>query len=171
MYSCHLFLISSTCLISLPLLSFIVPIFAWNVLLVSLSFLKRSLGFPILLFFSIYLHCSFRKVFFFFPPIIFISWRLIALQYCSVFSYLSLLFFGTLYSYGYIFPYFLCLSPLFFLSYLLASSDNQFAYLHFFFLGMVLITEPLSIVLQTLCLSDLIPWICHFHCIIITDLI
>ena len=35
--------------------------------------------------------------------------------------------------------------------------------LHFFFLGMVLITiqchEPPSIVLQALCLSDLIPWI------------
>ena len=31
--------------------------------------------------------------------------------------------------------------------------------------------EPLSIVLQALCLSDLIPWICHSHCIIIRDLI
>ena len=31
--------------------------------------------------------------------------------------------------------------------------------------------DPPSIVLQALCLSDPIPWICHFHCIIIRDLI
>ena len=35
---------------SIPFLSFIEPIFAWNVPLVSLIFLKRSLVFPILLF-------------------------------------------------------------------------------------------------------------------------
>ena len=47
-----------------------------------------------------------------------------------------------------------------------SSLDNYFAFLHFFFLGMVLITascvqcyEPPSGVLQALCLSDLIPWI------------
>ena len=40
------------------------------------------------------------------------------------------------------------------------SSDNHLAFLHFFFLGMVLVTtEPPSIVLQALCLSDLILWI------------
>ena len=44
-----------------------------------------------------------------------------------------------------------------------ASLDNHFAILHFFFFGMVLLVppiqyyEPLSIVLQALCLSDLIP--------------
>ena len=48
-HSCHLFLIPSAFVRSLPFLSFIVPIFAWNVLLVSLIFLKRSLLFPILL--------------------------------------------------------------------------------------------------------------------------
>ena len=37
-YSCYLFLISSACVRSIPFLSFIVPIFAWNILLVSLSF-------------------------------------------------------------------------------------------------------------------------------------
>ena len=42
-------------------LSFIEPIFAWNVPLVSLIFLKRSLFFPILLFSSISLHWSLRK--------------------------------------------------------------------------------------------------------------
>ena len=42
-YFCHLFLISSASLRSLPFLPFIVPIFAWNVPLVSLIFLKRAL--------------------------------------------------------------------------------------------------------------------------------
>ena len=41
---------------SIPLLSFTVLIFAWNVPLVSLIFLKRSLVFPILLFSCISLH-------------------------------------------------------------------------------------------------------------------
>ena len=47
-YSCHLFLTSSASVRSIPFLSFIEPIFAWNVPLVSLIFLKRSLVFPIL---------------------------------------------------------------------------------------------------------------------------
>ena len=55
-YSCHLFLISSASVRSIQFQSFIVPIFAWNVPLVSLIFLKRSLIFPILLFSSISLH-------------------------------------------------------------------------------------------------------------------
>ena len=90
-YSCHLFIISSASVRSLPFLSFIGPIFAWNVLLVSLIFLKRSLVFPILLFSFISLHWSLRKAF-----------------------YLSLLFFGTLHSNGYIFSFLLCLSLVFF---------------------------------------------------------
>ena len=45
-YSCHLFLISSASVRSLPFLSFIEPIFACNVPLVSLIFLKRSPVFP-----------------------------------------------------------------------------------------------------------------------------
>ena len=63
-YSCHLFLISSASDRSILFLSFIVPIFAWNVPLVSLIFLKKSLVFPILLFSSISLHCSLKKAFF-----------------------------------------------------------------------------------------------------------
>ena len=62
-YYCHLFLISSSSVRSIPFLSFIVPIFAWNFLLVSLIFLKRSPVFPILLFSSISLHWSLRKSF------------------------------------------------------------------------------------------------------------
>ena len=62
-YSCHLFLISPSSVSSKPFLSFIVPIFAWNVPLVALIFLKRSLLFPILLFCSISLHWLLRKAF------------------------------------------------------------------------------------------------------------
>ena len=83
--SCYLLLISSASVRSIPFLSFIEPIFAWNVPLVSLIFLKRSLVFPILFFSSISLHWSLRKAF------------------------LSLLiFFGTLHSDGYILPFLIC---------------------------------------------------------------
>ena len=78
---------------SIQVLSFIVPIFAWNVPLVSLIFLNRFLVFPFLLFSSISLHWSLRKAF------------------ISLLSYLS---FGTLHSNGYIFPFLLCFSLLFF---------------------------------------------------------
>ena len=61
MYSCYLFLISSDSVRSIPFLSFIVPIFAWNVPLVSLIFLKRSLVFPIVSFSSISLYWSLRN--------------------------------------------------------------------------------------------------------------
>ena len=78
---------------SIPFLSFIVPMFAWNSLLAALIFLKRSLVFPILLFSSISLHDSLKAL-------------------------LSLLtIFGTLHSDGYIFPSLLSLSLLFFLGY------------------------------------------------------
>ena len=86
-YCCHLFLISSASVRPIQYLFFIEPIFAWNVPLVSLIFLKRSLVFPIPLFSSL---CSF-----------FTLGRL---------SYLSLPFFGTLCSDGYILPS--CLSYL-----------------------------------------------------------
>ena len=62
-YSCHLFLISSASLRSVPFQSLTVLIFAWNIPLVSLIFLKRSLVFPILLFSSVSLHWSLRKAF------------------------------------------------------------------------------------------------------------
>ena len=112
-YSCHLFLISSAYVRSIPFLSFIVPIFAWNVPLVSLIFLKRSLVFLILFFPSISLHWSLQKA-----------------------SCLSLLFFETLHSNGYIFPFLLCFWLLCFSQLFV---DNHFAFLHFFFLGIVLL--------------------------------
>ena len=119
-YSCHHFLISSASVRSIPFLSFIVSIFAWNVPLVSLIFLKRSLVFPTLLFSSISLHWSLRKAFS----------CLLAIFWNSSFRWVYLSF-----------------SPLLFTSLLFsaickASSDNHFAYLHFFSLGMVLITAP-----------------------------
>ena len=61
-YSCHLFLISAASL-GPYCLSFIVPIFAWSVPSIALIFLKRSLVFPLLLFYSISLHCSLKKAF------------------------------------------------------------------------------------------------------------
>ena len=81
-YSCHLFLISSVSFRSLPFLSFIMPILAWHIPLISPIFLKRSVVFPILLFSSVSLHCSFKKAFLF----------LLAILWNSAFSwvYLSL---------------------------------------------------------------------------------
>ena len=116
-HSCHL-LVSSASVMSWPFLSFIVPIFAWNVPLVSLIFLKRSLVFSNLLFSSTFLHWSLRRAF----------WSL-------------LLFFGTLHSDGYIFPFVLCLSLLFSSQLIVRPPRTTiFPFLHFFFLGMVLLT-------------------------------
>ena len=53
-YSCHLFLLSSASVRSIPFLSFIEHIFAWNIPLVSLIFLKRSLVFPFCCFLTSY---------------------------------------------------------------------------------------------------------------------
>ena len=63
MYFYHLFLISSASVRSIPFVSFIVSIFAWNVPLVSLIFLTRSLKESLshLLFSSVSLHWSLRK--------------------------------------------------------------------------------------------------------------
>ena len=153
-YSYHLFLISSDSVKSLPFLSFIVHIFAWNVPLVSPIFLKRSLVFPILLFSFISLHCSFKKAFL----------TLLAILWNSAFSWVYLSF-----------------SPLPFASLLFsaicqASSDNQFAFLHYFFFGWFWSPSPVlcykspSIVLQALCLPDL-ESILQLYCVIIMDLI
>ena len=62
MYSFNLFLIYSASVRSVPFLSFIVPMFAWNIPSLSLIFLKTSLVFPILLFASISLHCHLGRL-------------------------------------------------------------------------------------------------------------
>ena len=126
-YSCHLLLISYASVSCIPFLSFIVPIFAWNVPLVSLIFLKWYLVFPILLFSSISLHfCKespLRKAFALRKAFL----SLLAIFWNSAFKLVHLSF-----------------SPLPF-TYLLFKaackipSDNHFAFLYFFVLGMVLI--------------------------------
>ena len=80
-------------------------------------------------------------------------------------SYLSLLFFGTLHSNGYIFPFLLCL--LFLFSQLFVRPPQttillfciSFSWGGSWSLPPVQCHEPPSIVLQVLCLSDLILWI------------
>ena len=90
-YSCHFFLISYASVRSIPFLSFIEPIFAWNFLFVSPIFLKKSLVFP------------------FYCFLLFLCF-----DHWGRLSYLLLLFFGTLHSNGNIFPFLLCFSLLFF---------------------------------------------------------
>ena len=112
-YCFHLFLISPASVRFIPFLSFIVPIFAWNIPLVSLIFLKRSLVFPILLFSSPSLHWSLRKAFL----------SLLAILWNSAFKWVYLSF-----------------SPLLFASLLFSAickafSDNHFAFFAFLFLG------------------------------------
>ena len=111
-YSYHLFLISSASVRSI-FLSFIVLIFAWNVPLVSLIFLKRSLIFPILLFSSISLHWSLRKAFL----------SLLAILWNSAFRWIYLSFL-------------LCLSLLFFSQLFVRPPQTAILpFLHFFPLG------------------------------------
>ena len=117
MYPCHLFLIFSASVRSISFLSFIESIFAWNVPLISLIFLKRSLVFLILFSFSISFHWSLRKAIL----------SLLVILWNSAFKWVYLSF-----------------SPLLFTSLLFtaickASWDNHFAFLHFFFLETVLI--------------------------------
>ena len=132
-------LVSSASVQSIQFLSFTVPIFAWNVPLLSLIFLKRSLLFPILLYSSIPLHWSLRKAF---SSLLAILWN-----YAFKWVYLSF-------------------SPLPFASLLFRAICKvpQITILPFFFLGMVLITAscPTSWTSVHSCsgtLTDLIPWI------------
>ena len=83
-YSCHLFLVSSSSVRSILFLSFIVPIFAWNVPLISLIFFKRSLVFPILLLSSTSLHWSLREAYLFLYCLI----MLIIFSHAYLFIYL-----------------------------------------------------------------------------------
>ena len=139
-YSCHLFLISSSSVRSIPFLCFIKPIFAWNVPLVSLIFLKRSLVFPILLFSSVSLHWSLRKAFL----------SLFAILWNSAFKWEYLSFSPLL------------TTSLLFAAICKASSGNHFAFLFYFSMEMVLI--PLSCTMlwtsvhrPSATLSDLVP--------------
>ena len=142
-YSCHHFLISSASVTSLPFLSLIVSILIWNVPLISQIFLKRSLVSPILLF-----------------PLF------LCIILLRMTTYLSLLFSGTLHSVGYVFPFLLCLLLLFFHQLFVKPPQTttlpsciSFSLGWFWLQPSVQCYEPLSIVLQALCVPDLIPWI------------
>ena len=87
------------------------------------NFLKRSLVFPILLFSFISLHWSSEKAFL----------SLLALFWNSAFRW-AYLFFSPL-------P----LASLHFSAICKASSNNYFTFFHFFFLGMVLITDSCTV--------------------------
>ena len=117
---CHLFLISSASVRFILLLSFFVSISVWNLSLVCLIFFKWSLDFPILLLSCISLHWSLRKDFL---------------------SHLAILW--TLHSNRYFFPFLLCLSLLFFSQLFVRPSQTTF--LHFIFLGMVLINASCTV--------------------------
>ena len=67
------------CLV-LTIFTFIVPILAWNVPLVSPIYLKKSLVFPSLFLFSISLHCSLKRT----------SLSLLSVLWNSVFSWVYL---------------------------------------------------------------------------------
>ena len=139
MYSCHLFLISSASVRSLSFLFFIVPIFAWNIPLVSLIFLRSSLIFPSL-FISLYFFVLLLKKDFLSP--------LVTLELCL--------------QIGISFPFSFSFAS--FLRYLLVLLDIHFAFLHFCFLGRFWLLPLVqcyksSIFLQAHCLSDLILWI------------
>ena len=124
-YSCHLFLISFASLRST------ISVLYWGHLCMKCSlgisdFLKRSLVFPILLFSSISLPWSLRKAFL----------SLLAILWNSEFRWVCL-----------------SASPLPFASLLFSaickpSSVNHFAFLYFYFLGIILITASCTI-LQT----------------------
>jgi len=108
-YSCHLFLISSVSVRSIPFLSFIERFFVWNIHFVSLIFLKRSLVFPILLFSSMSLHWSLRTAFL----------SLLAILWNSSFRWVYLSFSPLLFAF------------LLFTAIYKASSDSYFAFFVF----------------------------------------
>ena len=143
MYSCYLFLISSAFFRSKPFLSFIVPIFAWNVPLVS-NFLEELSSV------SHFFVCLFVC----FPLFLCIDhWGRL------------LLFFETLHLNGPIFPFLLCLSLFFFPQFIRPSQTAilplciSFSWGWSWSLPPVQCNEPPSIVHQALSLSDLILWI------------
>ena len=101
-------------------------------------FLKRSLVFPILLFssgffvrFFVFLHCSHKK----------------ALSPLLAFS-------GTLHSVGCIFPFRLAFSSVLFSAICKAVSNTHFAFLHPFFLGLVLVVTSGTVLCTSIHISS-----------------
>ena len=140
MCSCHLFLISFASIRSLLFLSFIVPILTQNVLLISPTFLKRSLVFPF---------CCFPLF------LCIVHWRRP--------SCLSLLFSGTLHSVGYTFHFPPCFSLFFFPQLFVkppqtATLISCISFSFRWFWSMVLV-QYYSVHSSSGTLPDLIPWI------------
>ena len=124
-YSCHLFLLSSTSVRSIPFLSFYWAYLCMKSSVGISNFLERSLVFLILLFTSISLHWSLREAFL----------SLLAILWNSAFRWVIF-------------------SPLPFSSLLFsvickASPDNHFAFLYFFFLSPPRILYQIQIVIFT----------------------
>ena len=125
----------------ISLLSFLEPIFAWNVSFVSLIFLNRCLVFPILLFSSNSLHWSLREAFF----------SLLAILWNSAFKWEYLSFCPLLWH--------LFFSQLF----VRPPQKAIFLFCIYFSWGWCCVLSPVqchksqSIVHQALCLSDLVP--------------
>ena len=109
--------------VCLQFLSFIVSIFGRNPPLMFQIFLKRSLVLPLLLFSSIIKHCSLKKAFL----------SLLAILRNSAFNWIYLSLFPLLFT------------SLHFSTICKASSDNHFAFLLFFFFGVVLFTASCTI--------------------------
>ena len=143
MYYFRLFLISSASTRSLQFMSFVVPIFGWNVSLIFPIFLKRSLVLPLLLFSSISIHCLLKKAF----------------------SSLFLILWNSLFSWMYLFLSLLLFASLLSSTICKVSSGSYSAFSFFFIFGSFCSWSPeqyhktLSIVLQAQCLLDLIPGI------------
>ena len=116
-YSCHLFLIFSASVRSIPLLSYIVPIFAWNGPFVS-NFLEEISSLSHSIVFLFFFALNTEEGFLISPCY--------SLEFCIQMSIPFLFTFA--------------LTSLLSSTICKASSDNHFAFLHFFFLGMVLIT-------------------------------
>ena len=116
-YFCHLFLISSISIRSIPFLSFIEPIFSWNCSLGMSNFLEEISGLLHSIVSLYFFALITEEGFLIFPRF---SWN-------SAFKWVYLSFSP------------LAFTSLFFSAICKASSDNHLAFLHFFFLGMVLI--------------------------------
>ena len=153
-YSCHLFLISSASVRSIPFLFFYEPIFAWSSLGTS-NFLEEISS------------LSHSIVFLYFFALITEEGFLISPGYSLKICIQLVISFLFSFAFHFLFT-----------DVCKASSDSHFVFLHFFFLGWSWSLPPVpchespSIVHQALCLSDLIPWIyLSLHCIIVRDLI
>ena len=117
-YSCHLFLISSASVRSMPFLSFIVPIFTWKYSLGISNFLEEIS--------SLYHSVIFLYFFALITEEGFLIYPCYSLEPCIQMIYLSFCPFPV--------------TSFLFSTICKALSDNHFALLHSFFLGMVSIT-------------------------------